>query len=94
MEQQIWYNRWIEIDGNNGIEYVPFDHVFNQNTKTLSPNKEELQDYYSGNRIDEISIIDGYGARLSMSGYLDCTDWTVFRTREEAIQYLDDTYGD
>ena len=34
----------------------------------------------------------GYGARLSASGYLDCTDWAVFDTREEAEAYLVETY--
>jgi hypothetical protein len=36
--------------------------------------------------------IKGYGARLSAPGYLDCTDWTVFDTKEEAIAYLDEYY--
>ena len=36
--------------------------------------------------------ITGYGARLSASGYLDCTDWCVFDTEQEAIDYLAETY--
>ena len=94
MEQQIWYTRWIEIDGNFGINYLPFDHVFNANNKTLSPTKQEMLDWYEGDKIDHIRILDGYGARLSMPGYLDATDWTVFATKEEAEQYLIETYDD
>jgi len=34
-------------------------------------------------------------ARLSASGYLDCTDWSgPFETLEQAAQYLIDTYAE
>ena len=36
----------------------------------------------------------GYGARLSAPGYMDCTDWVVFDTEQEAIDYLAETYLD
>ena len=42
----------------------------------------------------EVEELEGFGARLSASGYLDCTDWCVLDTEEEAEQYLIDTYGD
>jgi hypothetical protein len=35
----------------------------------------------------------GYGARLSAPGYMDCTDWVVFDTFEEADEYLAEMYG-
>lgn len=44
--------------------------------------------------VTEISQRTGYGARLSASGYMDCTDWCVFETEAEAIDYLIDTYAD
>ena len=31
-----------------------------------------------------------YGARLSAPGYLDCTEWEVFDTEQEACSYLAD----
>ena len=34
----------------------------------------------------------GYGARLSASGYMDCTDWAVFATVSEAHAYLAEHY--
>ena len=37
-------------------------------------------------------IINGYGARLSAPGYLDCTEWTVFDTEKEAREFLKETY--
>lgn len=33
-----------------------------------------------------------YGARLSASGYLDCTDYTIHDTEKEAAEYLVETY--
>ena len=38
--------------------------------------------------------IQGYGARLSAPGYMDCTEWCVFDSVEEAEEYLTETYGD
>lgn len=38
--------------------------------------------------------VKGFGARLSAPGYLDATEWNVFPTEEEAIAYLEETYGD
>jgi len=39
-----------------------------------------------------IDETEGYGARLSAPGYLDCTDWVIFDTEQEAIDYLAETY--
>jgi len=36
--------------------------------------------------------VDGWGARMSAQGYLDCTPWVVFDTVEDAYQYLEDEY--
>ncbi len=37
----------------------------------------------------------GWYARLSASGYMDCTDWNgPFKTREEAEAFLVETYDD
>src|ERR1700676_3292712 len=33
------------------------------------------------------------GARLSAPGCIDCTDWDIFDSEEEAIHYLLDVYG-
>ena len=44
--------------------------------------------------IDHVEIIEGYGARLSAPGYMDCTEWSVFDTAEAAAQSLIDMYYD
>jgi len=40
----------------------------------------------------EIEEIKGWGARLQMPGYLDSTEWCVFDTEQEALDYLLETY--
>ncbi len=35
-----------------------------------------------------ISILEGFGCRMQAPGYLDCTDWTVCDTEEEAKKLL------
>jgi hypothetical protein len=42
----------------------------------------------------EIEMVNGYGARLSASGYMDCTEYAVFDTAQEAADYLLDAYAD
>ena len=39
-----------------------------------------------------VQLIEGYGARLSAPGYMDATAWTVFKTREEAEEFLREEY--
>jgi len=76
MEPEIRFGRWIEIEGPHGIEFYPYE-VF-----------EDIKPYYEGPDF-EINVIEGYGARFSAPGlYLDCTDWVVFDTEEEARKYL------
>jgi hypothetical protein len=53
-----------------------------------------LRAYVNGHRFDSVELVEGWGARLSAPGYLDCTDWCVFDTEEEAVAYLDETYGE
>lgn len=44
--------------------------------------------------VNSITLIRGYGARLSAPGYLDCTDWDVFKTLKEAREYIRDLEDD
>lgn len=32
--------------------------------------------------------------RLCAPGYMDCTEWSVFKLREEAEKYLEETFGE
>ena len=47
---------------------------------------------FADERFIDGGVIWGYGARLSAPGYLDCTDWAVFDTEDEAVEYLAEEY--
>ena len=57
---------------------------------------DALEDFIESNLDDvtSIQLIEGYGARLSAPGYMDATAWTVFKTREEAEEFLREEYDD
>lgn len=90
---------WVELDGTHGSTFVSLEDVgkYETDSEDEDANAEaELAHYaaYYEGKIESINYVSGFGARLSAPGYMDCTDWTVFSTRQEAEQYLVDTYGD
>ena len=92
--------RWLRVETNYGIEFVSvYDTGFDwPNSEglpedTLQESLDELRDYCEGKPVSWENI-QGYGARLSAPGYLDCTEWTVFDTPERAREYLKEMYGD
>lgn len=55
----------------------------------------DLADIPDGSSVTITHHKNKWGARLSASGYMDCTDWLgPFDTREEAERELVYTYGD
>lgn len=89
MKKQVVFDRWIVIDTTNGTTAIPQDLVGLQTTFTAN----DVASYIDGEFIDA-EVVDGYGARLSMPGYLDCTEWTVFKTEDEAWNFLSSMYDD
>jgi len=87
MNKQVRYDRWVIIETTNGIVAIPQDCIGKQSTFTAS----DVSDYIDGAFISA-EVFDGYGARLSMPGYLDCTEWTVFETEEQAMHHLSEMY--
>jgi hypothetical protein len=89
---------WIEIDGTDGITAVPADIAGDVLVAVKLGNNgraEELAlEFYSGSQVFEVTAREGFGARMSAPGFLDCTEWSVFHTEAEAQQYLSETYGD
>lgn len=92
--------KWYVVDGPEGTDYIP-DLVGEVDASTVIGSGEatrveipdQLKDYTANSEAYDITLVEGYGARLSASGYLDCTEWSVFDTPEEAAQYLADQYG-
>jgi len=97
--------RWLRVETDQGTEFLSvYDTGFDwpdssstiwdaQAPDNLQSAFESLRQYCDGEP-ESWENIKGYGARLSAPGYLDCTEWTVFDTPEEAEQYLEEMYGD
>lgn len=96
MEQDIEYGKWIIVDGPHGGESIPADLVEKicAYSGPKKPIPAALADYCENREVWSIEIREGYGARLSAPGYLDCTEWIVFDTEQEAQDYLTEMYGD
>jgi hypothetical protein len=103
MEPQIEQGQWYEIDTDNGTEFIPADLLnkadgltIGQSADMADPSWETVADlihpYCVGNP-QSIKLITGWGARLSAPGYMDCTEWAVFETEQEARDYLRDELG-
>jgi len=104
MEPQITdKERWAEVETNCGTEFVPIEQLgitFPMFWPTghwdqwVAHCAALVRDYLQGSNVFSIQERMGYGARLSAPGCLDCTDWAVFDTEEDARAYLEETYGD
>ena len=98
MEQQVTRKiQWLQIDGNQGTTFVAAEDVTDSGLKIGESTDDEetldlYSDYYEGSEIQTVGLIEGYGARLSAPGYMDCTEWSVFKTEAEAQEYLNENY--
>ncbi len=94
---------WLSIDGNSGTYFMPLDDVFNGAKEAVQTEIDAMNDeadyaaigdYYENgpDAIHCVEIVSGHGCRLSAPGYLDCTEWAVFDTERECLDYLDEYY--
>ena len=94
MEPQITDKQdWFEIDTDNGIWYVPFNIPNCRVTDALACVENEDEDtiqelllYTEGTELNEVTVVHGYGVRLSADGYMDCTEWDIFTNKREAMR--------
>ena len=86
MQKEIYFSKAWVVDSHWGIQVVPYELC----------NKDGLEDFIDGKIGDhwEIVVKEGWLARMSMPGYMDCTEWTIHDSEEEAEQYLNEYYGD
>lgn len=92
--------RWLKVETSQGTEFLSvFDTGLDWPNSDSLPSEKvvecctDIAQYCEGEP-GSWENIKGYGARSSAPGYLDCTEWTVFDTAEDAQKYLDDTYED
>lgn len=85
MKPQIVQDHYFDISTSEGTFWLPA-YALGEN-----PDAETFQDHCGGEYLGH-ELIYGWGARLSAPGYMDCTDWCVFDTEDEAREYLRETY--
>jgi hypothetical protein len=101
MQRQVTgLENWLRVETKHGTEFVRIADVtlFVRDSETVThPMSDEDRDAtiekirpYVEGKPESWENIKGYGARLSALGYLDCTEWSVFDTREDAEKYLDE----
>jgi hypothetical protein len=92
---------WFEFDTNYGLESInpdilPMYIIENLNslnvdsTNYLQNVLELVEDYISGTVVYGFECVVKYGCRTSASGFLDCTEWSTFSTKNECYKYLAD----
>ena len=83
----VYIPKWMKYD-------VDYDTDCMEEDSDLRNVLDALEDFIESN-IDDVTsvqLVEGYGARLSAPGYMDSTAWTVFKTREEAEEFLREEY--
>ena len=84
MQKQVTDSRkWIEIDGSEGSMLFDAELFTQQGAAENYPGKVWTND-----------IVRGFGARLSAPGYLDCADWSVYASIEDAEKALAEMFDD
>ena len=56
----------------------------------------DLEDYVEADRTEiyELTLIEGWGGRMSAPGYMDRTEWIVLPNRDDVEAVLEDLYGE
>ena len=93
MRQEIYKGSYFEIETTNGTEIVPSDVI----GRTMGTHVEAFANYLDGKPFDDDEVIEckeGWLARLSAPGYMDCTTWGAYASEEAARAALVEMYGD
>lgn len=95
---------WYSVETRNGTDFIPasvcgdLDIPKGEEYDSDSPKWEELcaavRDYCEGKPEAIECIGEQWAARYSAAGYLDCTDWVLADSEEEAVAECEAMYGD
>lgn len=81
MEPMIWKGDFWAVETSDGLAFVE-DEIMG-----WLPTLEDFREYTEGDP-ESFQRVKGWGAYLTMPGYLDRTDLAVFNTEDEAIEHL------
>jgi len=105
MQRQVTgLQNWVKVETTHGTEWVSVTEtslfVRDSETATHPMSEQERAETaakihtYTEGMLQSWENVKGYGARFSAPGYLDCTEWAVFDTEDEAREYLAEMYDD
>jgi hypothetical protein len=85
MQPEIIHDLFLIVETRDGDTVIPADAAFSQKwTEAL------FVPHCAGMGAARYA----FGARLSAPGYMDCTEWSLYDSEEEAREGLADVYGD
>ena len=76
-----WYGRFWVVETSYGTEFLDGELIGDE------PVLDDFTDYVDGEP-ESFESREGWGCYLSMPGYMDRTDLSVFDTELQAIEYL------
>lgn len=88
------YGDWLVVDGDCGGQVMPLDLLDGAELRRLLDSDDVdmgevyslVSDYTESRKLFSAEIQSGWCARLSVPGYLDCTDWCgPYETEEQAL---------
>lgn len=93
MKPHVFYGTYVTVETTGGDFAVPVE-ILDDTSHLLASNfadyvPERIRDLNA-----QLEIESGWLARLSATGFTDCTDWAVYSTELAAWETLDDMYGD
>lgn len=80
MKPEIEHGAWHICETDTGTCIVPAD--------LCAGNSADVLMYCDATVVYEVETKEGYGARFSAPGYMDCTDWAFFEQLDEACEFL------
>jgi hypothetical protein len=87
---------WFAMDGPQGITFIdaadaPELRPFENGDFSAFANdiRGHARKYY-GSEVWNVDKVTGYGIRSSLPGFMDCTEWSVYETLEEAEAAFDE----
>jgi hypothetical protein len=97
--QVVGPQKWWRFDTAAGVQEFPGELLKQPAGDPLNDKDfleaalQYLEHTFKVEEITEVEVVEGYGARMSAPGYMDCTEWSVFDTEEEAREYLVEEEG-
>lgn len=93
MKPEIYKGLYFAIETTCGTEIVPADVI----GRTVGTHVEAFANYLEGAPLDSEECAEcreGWLARMSAPGYMDCTAWGAYASKEAAERALSEMYGD